>query len=259
MNEDVRKDLRRIVVKEGHRALDDPRRVENLLNDLHPPPCLETTAIVQALKAGAARRLLPVATGGVLAPARAGLVKRLREEFGLMEEPAQWAVDVVEDILRHTPAGPPGQQPAPGSEQRDAILRDLANPATATFGRWVDGLLAGVPPTHPLLAKARSYGDPWSARPQPAGCHNAPEPQPANPRHEVPSPPPPAPTPSDADQVRNAYRATVVTGNAESVARAWMTLRAVDQAGVTRDERSTGEAAVREWGELLVEEAEGSR
>ena len=126
------------------------------------------------------------------------------------------------------------------------------------FAQWLVALLAGAPPSDPRLQGFHGI-EPLPASPQDSGCRALPS-EPVTVPSLAPSVEPvPPPTVSEEIQAHEAFWAAVPGDQQELIARAWMTLRAIDAAGVTEDERLFGSAAVRAWGVSLIRASGGVR
>ena len=93
MNNEPREKLRELIVEYGRSLCDDPRRCEALLKDYCGQYKREIFALVVAQKNQVADDLLKAPTGVPQAIILARLVKRLKDEFGLAENVAHWAVE----------------------------------------------------------------------------------------------------------------------------------------------------------------------
>jgi len=93
MNDVARQKLGQLIAAYGPSLCDDPRRCEALLRDYCPGYKREIHVLVNALRERVAADLLRSQNGTPYEVQLARLTRRLRDNFGLVDEAAAWAVE----------------------------------------------------------------------------------------------------------------------------------------------------------------------
>jgi len=93
MDNQPRQKLREIITTHGKSLCDDPRRCEGLLRDLCGAHTLEMNLLVNAMKQRVAADLLARQPAVPTDMLLARLTARLRDDLGLTDDSAAWAVD----------------------------------------------------------------------------------------------------------------------------------------------------------------------
>jgi hypothetical protein len=137
MNTQVLQSLTHILRRYGPHIVNDIRRLESLLRDLHPDSPLEVAILIEALSSGVVTRLqLFLAQSGEasLMPAdRDDLVRHLTESSGISGRFALWAVDGWLQTLGVEASG--SQTPPDPGRKRGSLVRDRAGTLEAVLGR----------------------------------------------------------------------------------------------------------------------------
>lgn len=137
MNPHVLNTLAHLLGRFGPDLMDDIRRIESYLRDIHPDAPREVAVLVEALACGVVTRLrLFLAQSGVQtlpAPDRDELVRHLTDNSGISGRFALWAVDGWLEVLGVESTS---VQPviSPGT-QRGSIVRDRPGTLDSVLGR----------------------------------------------------------------------------------------------------------------------------
>lgn len=150
MNPQVLQTLSHLLVRFGADLVDDIRRIESFLRDLHPDAPREVAVLVEALSSGVVTRLrLLLARSGedsLLYSDRDDLVLFLSENSGLSGRFALWAVDGWLQVLG-VEAANAESTPSP-ERKRGSLVRDRAGTLESVLGRHLRSS-ARPPPTNP--------------------------------------------------------------------------------------------------------------
>lgn len=103
MAEGIRQQLAQLIIRHGTALHEDRRKCEELLHNLNPICRRETFVLIAAVKEGIVRDLLHSSSRVSAHVLMEILARRLRENLGLAEEGATWAVDAWAEALRVGP------------------------------------------------------------------------------------------------------------------------------------------------------------
>lgn len=103
MAEGIRQQLAHLIIRHGITLHEDRRKCEELLRNLNPDCRRETFVLIAAVKEGVVRDLLNSSSGLSARVQMDSLARRLRENVGLAEQGASWAVDAWAEALRVGP------------------------------------------------------------------------------------------------------------------------------------------------------------
>ena len=166
--EEARRHVREMVARHGQQVVDDPRKVEGLLRDLCCNERPEANMLIAALKEGVPAELVSSSDTGAPPNLTLGrMFTRLRENMGMADEAAAWAVEtwalalgvISTPILRQRAAA---SQPAPST----ALPRTAPGFAGAVQSggapppAFVGTVAAAV--AHPMAADASGAGREWA-------------------------------------------------------------------------------------------------
>ena len=137
MNPHVLNTLAHLLGRFGADLMDDIRRVESYLRDLHPDAPREVAILVEALACGVVTRLrlFLAQSGAQTLPTqdRDELVRHLTENSGISGRFALWAVDGWLEILGVQSTGT--QPDLSSTMQRGSLVRDRPGTLDSVLGR----------------------------------------------------------------------------------------------------------------------------
>lgn len=123
MNDSPQRTLIDLIAQHGRGLINDPRRCEALLRDLCSEYRREINVLIGALKEGVAAELLATQSGVPEEILLARLTKRLRDDLGMAEDAACWAVESWALALGIVSLKQPteGREPGEGEEEEGTV------------------------------------------------------------------------------------------------------------------------------------------
>ncbi len=147
MNEQVLQTLSHLLGRFGNELVDDIRRLEGFLRDLHPDAPREVAILIEALSSGVVTRLQLLLAQrdqeDLKSSDRDDLVRHLTESSGISGRFALWAVDGWLDILGVN-AGD-SDPPLSPSRKRGSLVRDRAGTLDNVLGRHLRDVASNTP------------------------------------------------------------------------------------------------------------------
>ena len=147
MSSHVLQTLAHLLGRFGPELVDDIRRVEAYLRDLHPDAPREVAVLVEALSSGVVTRLrllLAQSSESSLQPSdRDDLVRHLTESSGISGRFALWAVDGWLELLGVDAAG--SQAPPAPSRKRGSLVRDRPGTLESVLGHHLRSMASPTP------------------------------------------------------------------------------------------------------------------